>query len=307
MFHGTLSDLLIYSTSLTTEDATLLENLIRAEHANYVSTTSGYTSTSVSMLDSDVDTLPDWWEIAHYGTITQVKGTDLTPGSPKQQFTHRQEFLYGTNPRLADTDEDGLSDYMELKSWRTSPTSWDTDNDLLPDSDPAELKYWRTVNTIKQYKAIDPTNGRANSDGQGFTQGWDHLIQNFNVGQDSDGDGLSDLFEVAWLNSRPDFAEPSDSDGDSIADAWEIAIFGNLTTVGLDAQGNQTDHDGDGILDRDEAALGLNAEIKETDLNGDSVSDAQTDPITPDDQGRILSVGNQTWGYDAEGNVIQKN
>lgn len=49
-----------------------------------------------------------------------------------------QEKLYGTNPRKADSDNDGLTDFEEIKIFETNPNSSDTDKDGLGDG--AEVK-----------------------------------------------------------------------------------------------------------------------------------------------------------------------
>jgi hypothetical protein len=45
------------------------------------------------------------------------------------------ELKIGTNPNLADTDDDGLSDYDEAFKYHTDPTKKDSDGDGVPDSD----------------------------------------------------------------------------------------------------------------------------------------------------------------------------
>ncbi len=50
----------------------------------------------------------------------------------------RQEAAYGTDPLLADTDDDGLDDGEEVNDTKTSPLLADTDGDCLSDSE--ELK-----------------------------------------------------------------------------------------------------------------------------------------------------------------------
>ena len=69
------------------------------------SSTSAVASTSAaSMIDSDSDGLTD-----------------------------AEEAIYGTNPLVADTDGDGLSDYDEVKIYHTNPLVVDTDGDGYPD------------------------------------------------------------------------------------------------------------------------------------------------------------------------------
>jgi len=76
-----------------------------------VSETSNSTSTPVaaSTLDSDSDGLAD-----------------------------AEEAIYGTNPSVADTDGDGLTDYDEVKIYHTNPLVADTDGDTYLDG--AEVK-----------------------------------------------------------------------------------------------------------------------------------------------------------------------
>lgn len=46
-----------------------------------------------------------------------------------------------TNPRLADTDNDGLTDYQEVKVYRTDPNNPDTDGDGHADGDEVKNGY----------------------------------------------------------------------------------------------------------------------------------------------------------------------
>ncbi len=55
-------------------------------------------------------------------------------------LTNNQEYLLGTNPCLADTDGDGLSDGQEVNTYHTDPCNPDTDFDGYPDNtDPDPL------------------------------------------------------------------------------------------------------------------------------------------------------------------------
>ncbi len=62
-------------------------------------------------------------ELRHVTSDPRVADTD---GDGLDDFS---EWLLGTDPRSADTDGDGLSDYDEWFRWHTSPTSVDTDGD----------------------------------------------------------------------------------------------------------------------------------------------------------------------------------
>ncbi len=48
-------------------------------------------------------------------------------------LTLGQEYEYDTNPFSADSDEDGLEDYSEIKLHHTDPNKWDTDEDGMGD------------------------------------------------------------------------------------------------------------------------------------------------------------------------------
>ena len=50
-----------------------------------------------------------------------------------------EEKSLGTNPNLADTDSDGLSDYYEINESKTKPTVADTDGDGIRDGDELDL------------------------------------------------------------------------------------------------------------------------------------------------------------------------
>lgn len=98
-------------------------------------------------LDADGDGLPDAWEIANLpagaqsdnGSVNVNFGAAGDPdadGSPNSQ-----EFLRGTNPQVADTDNDGLKDgvetgtgtYVSTTNTGTDPLNPDTDSDGLKD------------------------------------------------------------------------------------------------------------------------------------------------------------------------------
>lgn len=99
----------------------------------------GSPGTEVPAVDSDGDGMPDEWE-AEY---------DLDPNNPadaaldadNDTLTNLQEYQRGTNPRLADSDGDGLSDAVETATGEwvsatdtgTSPFNPDSDGDGLLD------------------------------------------------------------------------------------------------------------------------------------------------------------------------------
>ena len=152
-------------------------------------------------------------------------------------------FVYDTDPGLADTDFDGLSDPDEITAGTDSWNS-DTDGDGLPDGDEVEI-------------GTNPLSGDSDSDGIGdwqevYEYGTDPLLA------DTDGDGLSDAVETAGVTNPL----KADSDDDGLDDPAEIQ-------QGTDP--NNPDTDGDGAPDGWETANGSNPFVADTD--GDGLAD----------------------------------
>lgn len=78
--------------------------------------------------DSDVDGLADWWEMRFVGSLA----SNGTANPDVDGLTHLQEYLFGSNPTVADADADGASDSIELTAG-TDPWDADTDDDSIPD------------------------------------------------------------------------------------------------------------------------------------------------------------------------------
>jgi len=81
--------------------------------------------------DSDADGLPDEWERKYFGNLNQTASGDYDA----DQLTNLQEYQNSTNPILADSDGDGLTDYQEIYTIGTDPTKWDTDGNGIGDGD----------------------------------------------------------------------------------------------------------------------------------------------------------------------------
>jgi cell wall-associated NlpC family hydrolase len=90
---------------------------------------------------------------------------------------------------------------------------------------------------------------------------------------DTDGDGLTDAFELA-VGTDPMLA---DTDGDGLSDAVEVGVLGSDPTV--------VDTDGDGLSDAWEAMIGTDPTRQDTDADG-LVDSAETrygtDPLVAD-------------------------
>lgn len=81
--------------------------------------------------DSDGDRIDDWWEKIYGLDPSDSKDGLLNPDG--DALTHLQEFNHKTNPFLADSDGDGLSDDEEVNTHFSNPNNSDTDDDGMPD------------------------------------------------------------------------------------------------------------------------------------------------------------------------------
>lgn len=64
---------------------------------------------------------------------------DTTADNDKDGLTNKKEKELGTNPDLADSDRDGISDYYEINESKTDPLKADSDNDGINDGDELDL------------------------------------------------------------------------------------------------------------------------------------------------------------------------
>jgi uncharacterized protein (DUF1800 family) len=136
--------------------------------------------------DSDKDGMPDYWEDLQ--GFNKFSAADATQDADGDGLNNRDEFLAGTNPHLADSDGDGISDLIE----RTNSS-----NALLNSSRPEFAgATWPTGQDL---------------DGNGLPDAWEVRYRAFNLppGGDADGDGASNAMEAKWgtdpfnANSKP--------------------------------------------------------------------------------------------------------
>ncbi|MFO1460435.1 MAG: hypothetical protein U1G08_13630 [Verrucomicrobiota bacterium] len=121
-----------------------------------------------TQLDSDLSGIPDWWEVKY--ALQPGSAALAASDSDGDGLSNIQEYLRGSDPRVADTDGDGIPDGQETA---VSALKWDTDGDGI--SDKAELT------------AVFPTDPSL---------------------QDTDGDGISDSVENLY-RSDPTYNEAS--------------------------------------------------------------------------------------------------
>jgi len=81
--------------------------------------------------DSDDDGMPDWWE---YETgLNPQNASDAQEDLDEDGLSNLEEYTYQTNLGEADTDDDGLSDGLEVHVFGTDPLKKDTDGDGIGD------------------------------------------------------------------------------------------------------------------------------------------------------------------------------
>ena len=105
-------------------------------------TLNGVTLEELVGADADGDGLPDAWEMANFGNLSQTASGDVEPDG----LTNAQELARGTDPEVADTDGDGLNDGPEVSTHSTNPLIADTDRDGLTDG--AEVNTHATNPTL---------------------------------------------------------------------------------------------------------------------------------------------------------------
>ncbi|KKP38569.1 MAG: hypothetical protein UR28_C0015G0041 [Candidatus Peregrinibacteria bacterium GW2011_GWF2_33_10] len=118
-------------------------------------------------------------------------------------LTAKEECRYGTNPFMADTDNDGLSDGEEVDNYKTNPLVVDTDNDKYADgleikynTDPLDPSSYPDICQMTELYSLD-------SDNDGLPNSVECEIATDPESADSDNDGLSDGSEFLDYHSNP--------------------------------------------------------------------------------------------------------
>lgn len=160
-------------------------------------------------------------------------------------LTNLDEYQRGTGINDADTDNDGISDGLEV-SFGMDPKVDDAGGDLDGDGLP---------NSVELARGFDPSNpadGLADTDGDGLTNAQEYVLGTPWNDADADDDGMSDGVEIAnGLDPQMNDAA-ADKDGDGLPNAWEL-VWGLNPNDGADGA---ADPDNDGVSTRDEYIAG---------------------------------------------------
>ena len=163
------------------------------------------TIVDVADADTDGDGLLDSFE-RRYGFDPLAPG-DGAADSDGDGLSNVDEQLVRTDPRLADTDADGLSDGAEVMLHGTDPLRADTDVDGF--SDGAEVQVYGT----------DPT--LADSDGDGLGDGEETMLAGLNPLNPADATGVVDLVANGDFETLKKICKPDEwANGDDSLPGW---------------------------------------------------------------------------------------
>ena len=206
--------------------------------------------------DSDMDGIPDHWELAH-GFDPQH--SDVSNDFDGDTLSNLQEYQKGTDPRSPDTDKDGASD--EIDPWPLKTLYvLDSDDDGIPDSVERATETDPRRHNSNDLQHLDPSDATLDYDDdtvsnlEEFLQGTDIYEDdtdhdgarddvdkwplNANYQDDTDNDGLPNAYENAYSFLNHDNPDDAFSDGDN----------DNLNTLtefllGTDIQSSDSDQD----------------------------------------------------------------
>ncbi|MHA2459859.1 MAG: SBBP repeat-containing protein [Candidatus Thorarchaeota archaeon] len=175
--------------------------------------------------DTDADGIPDGWEFIHGLNATF---DDSASNFDTDSLTNLNEYYHDTDPFDSDSDDDLLSDDVEVNTWNTDPNDDDSDGDSLSDYEEVIL---HNTDPLKR----DTEDDGMHDDYEVFCS-LDPLVDD--SGDDYDGDELINIEEFllgTWANVV-------DSDSDGLPDGYEVNTRG---TDPLDASspGNYVEYD----------------------------------------------------------------
>lgn len=190
-------------------------------------------------------------------------------------LTEKEEKQIGTNPKISDTDSDGLNDGDEILKYKTDPLTADSDKDGLNDSEEV-VKYNTDPNSIDtdgdelsdfvEVKRYDSDPNKKDSDADKLGDGYEVNKYKTNPAKkDSDDDGLDDFVELDKHKTNPLNA---DTDGDGLIDGKEVGKF--------NSNPNQKDTDGGGTNDLLEFARKTNPNNPDDDIDESLILDIST-------------------------------
>ncbi len=174
--------------------------------------------------DSDNDDLTDAWELLHFGDLDEIATGDFD-NDGLENFDEEQQ---NTDPKVKDSDGDGLEDGPEFNLHETDPADSDSDDDMLNDG--------LEVNTY----GTNPNLADTDSDGLDDDEELNHPTDATDPKDpDSDDDGFIDGLEIAaGSDPNDDTSTPNVGSLDEVIISEFMAIN---ETVHADAGGGFPD------------------------------------------------------------------
>jgi len=228
--------------------------------------------------DTDGDLLTDAQENPNSDAISRGDGNENGIFEP--------QLGEETDPTRFDTDDDGLSDGLELQLG-TDPFDPDSDDDGWSDGD-------EYAASIDELTCLSPT--QADSDHDGLNDGAERDAGLNPCNADSDGDGVLDAVEIS---DGTDPADPGsvglDGDGDRLSDAYELSVSHTDPTL--------ADSDGDALSDGEEV-LGLGDGLITNPLDADTDDDGLLDGSESVQTGFQVSFQTNPTLFDGDGDGL---
>lgn len=224
--------------------------------------------------DTDGDGLPDGWETANFGDLSQTASGDYDSDS----FSNLAEYNAGSDPDdfgsvPGDIDADGLSDAWETTHFGdlSRSGSQDPDNDF-------------NTNEEEENAGTDPNSNTSfpDSDMDNLSDGWEDYFffgLSATAGGDPDGDLYTNQEEYLLGTDPTTYLSSPDSDADGLGDGWEAHYFfvsGDSRATVLAKQTGPGDADGDGYTNEQEETAGTNPTTlqRPSDMDGDGLVDS---------------------------------
>jgi hypothetical protein len=289
-------------------------------------------STNPELWDTDGDSMPDGWEVMfsnavnptngadgaeHFAGETNASGVAISDG-----LVNSNEYLWGTDPGLWDSDGDGVSDGDEVNAGSDPTNAASYLVSISGDVDYVGMQTG-TVYAVAETGAAALSNGVAFAGTTG-PYAFNNLdtLQSYVISayRDSNGNGVRDTWEAYGAYTNNPIAQPTnsvsgvdvvladpsdDTDGDGLTDYDEVYLY--LTSP------STNDTDGDSMLDGWEVAYSNDVDALVVDALGDPDNDnlvnsnehvAATDPGNPDTDGDSMWDG---WEFAYPGAVNPTN
>jgi hypothetical protein len=189
------------------------------------------------VIESPGTPTPEAAEVLPAATATVRQTASDSSDDDGDGVTNAEEDKAGTDPNLADTDEDGLTDGEEIAEIGTSPLIADTDRDGVLDGDEVA----QGTDPLEGIAAAQTEETPATEEAPATAP---TPASDVAALGDSDGDGLEDAIEVELGTDAFDL----DTDDDGLTDGDEYYVHQTGT--------RNPDTDGDGVVDGVETGNG---------------------------------------------------